>query len=342
MKFSIIVPVYNVEKYLRRCVDSILNQTYKDFECILVDDGSTDNSGKICDEYVKLDSCVKVIHQSNKGVSAARNVGLDIASGEYICFCDSDDTVSRDLLMSLNNEISLSHPDVIIYGFTEVFNNYKCEHIYKKGTLLNEIQDNLLTDEWMNVAWNKCVKKSLLHEKRFPEGVVYEDRFFIPEIMLSINSCIIIDKSLYNYYKNIPESITMVKKSNRIIDLVHSDLKCIKLAEKNGSRSLNICKLVALERISYCLSLNEMDHLLSDIQREYLFESLGKIDKNLKRTNIKGKYYIKELKLEYKYNRSKAKLYRQQNKWKTAQYFLGKYIMLKVKYLIKWVEDKIR
>ena len=93
---SIIVPIYNVEKYLSRCVDSILNQTFTDFELILVDDGSTDNSGKICDEYAEKDCRIKVIHKDNWGVSSARNVGLENSVGEYIMFCDSDDFVEKN------------------------------------------------------------------------------------------------------------------------------------------------------------------------------------------------------------------------------------------------------
>lgn len=95
-KISIIVPVYNVEKYLRKCIDSILNQTFKDFELILIDDGSTDESGKICDEYNLKDNRIKVIHKENGGLSSARNAGLDIAQGEYIGFVDSDDWIESD------------------------------------------------------------------------------------------------------------------------------------------------------------------------------------------------------------------------------------------------------
>lgn len=102
MLFSIIVPVYNVEKYLVRCIESVINQTFKDFECILIDDGSLDNSGNICDEYSLKDSRIVVVHQNNAGVSAARNTGLNIAKGEYICFCDSDDWLEDSLLEQLS------------------------------------------------------------------------------------------------------------------------------------------------------------------------------------------------------------------------------------------------
>ena len=116
-RISVIVPVYNVEKYLSRCVDSILNQTFTDFECILVDDGSPDNCGKICDEYAKKDKRVKVIHKQNGGLSDARNTGLDIAGGEYIYFLDSDDYVEYNLLEKLNDTICVCNAEMIVFGY---------------------------------------------------------------------------------------------------------------------------------------------------------------------------------------------------------------------------------
>ena len=113
VKYSIIVPVYKVEKVLPRCIDSILAQTITDFELILVDDGSPDNSGKICDEYASIDSRIIVIHQPNGGVSKARNTGLDIAKGEYIVFVDSDDTVTSDYLAVFDEESA----DLVVTGY---------------------------------------------------------------------------------------------------------------------------------------------------------------------------------------------------------------------------------
>ena len=115
-KISIIVPVYNVEKYLRKCVDSILNQTFKDFELILVDDGSIDTSGKICDEYNLKDNRIKVIHKENGGLSSARNAGLDIAQGEYIGFVDSDDWIELDMYEELYKICKENDTDVGIVG----------------------------------------------------------------------------------------------------------------------------------------------------------------------------------------------------------------------------------
>ena len=123
-KISIIVPVYQVEKYLRRCLDSIVAQTFTDWECILVDDGSPDNSGKICDEYAEIDNRFRVFHQENAGVSAARNKGLDVAKGEWITFVDSNDYIEEDYLQSFN-------PDELENGSLYVHSNYYREEKYQ-------------------------------------------------------------------------------------------------------------------------------------------------------------------------------------------------------------------
>ena len=118
--FSVIIPVYNVEQYLDKCLASILGQTYKDFECIVVDDGSPDNSNVIIDKYVKLDERFKVLHQQNMGLSAARNAGLAIAQGDYIVFVDSDDHISNEYLEKFALKIANTDADIVICGFIEV------------------------------------------------------------------------------------------------------------------------------------------------------------------------------------------------------------------------------
>ena len=121
-KISIIIPVYNAEKYLKICVDSILNQTFKDFELILIDDGSSDTSKEICEQYIKLDNRVKVIEQSNKGVSVARNNGLENSCGEYIMFCDSDDWIEEECLENLYYKfIQDKNTDIIFSGIYKDF-----------------------------------------------------------------------------------------------------------------------------------------------------------------------------------------------------------------------------
>src|SRR5690606_27364966 len=122
-KVSVIIPVYNAEKYLRECLDSVLAQTFTDFEVLLINDGSTDASGKICDEYAEKDSRIKVFHKENGGVSSARNLGLDNAKGEWISFVDSDDTIEQETLATLANEVKDLDIDGVIFGYKKLINN---------------------------------------------------------------------------------------------------------------------------------------------------------------------------------------------------------------------------
>lgn len=176
---SVIVPVYNVEKYLEKCVQSIINQTYENLEIILVDDGATDNSGKICDEFAKKDSRIKVIHKENGGLSDARNFGLDIATGKYISFIDSDDFVNKRLFEILHKEIIKNDYDIAFCDYfkffendnvdEEISNSYKIlEHT--KYSILNLYYDIGHKHEKAVVAWGKLYKSKFFKDIRYPKG----------------------------------------------------------------------------------------------------------------------------------------------------------------------------
>ena len=185
---SVIVPVYNVEKYLQECVDSILAQDVEDMEVILVDDGSTDRSGGICDEYAEKDNRVTVIHKENGGCSAARNAGLDIAQGEYITFVDSDDYLLPDTYR-LNVEYMEKHHEVDCLQFPTVYDErimftrkYKREN--KARTFVgNEIFLNWWSGKIINhFAWNKIYRREMWQELRFDVGTFIEDSMIVPEL----------------------------------------------------------------------------------------------------------------------------------------------------------------
>ena len=126
MIYSVIVPIYKVEKYLKKCIDSILEQSFKDFELILVDDGSPDNCPQICDEYAKNDSRIKVVHKKNGGLVSARNVGIQTAIGDYICYVDGDDWIHEDTLKNLYNEAIKDYsPDMVVFGIVKLYSNKK-------------------------------------------------------------------------------------------------------------------------------------------------------------------------------------------------------------------------
>lgn len=218
-KMSIIVPVYNVEKYLRKCIESILNQTFKDFELILVNDGSLDKCGEICDEYVKKDKRIKVIHKNNGGQSSARNAALDIAQGDYIGFVDSDDWIDPDMYETLYNLIIKSKKDIANISFTKVFKNKKeifsshQEILLEKMTAMEELINHKL---YGNYFWANLFKSSLIKQFRFKEGIIFEDVDLMYRIFDKSNGIITIGAPKYNYLQRENSTINTYKKNKNI------------------------------------------------------------------------------------------------------------------------------
>ncbi len=216
-KISIIVPVYNVEKYIRRCLDSISAQTFTDWECICVDDGTPDASGKICDEYAQKDSRFVVIHKENGGVSSARNVGLDAAKGEWICFCDSDDWVEKEMLEILYNASIENNAEVTLGGYYLTDDNKKYDTILPHEGLLSMPKD--FVTKWQG-PWAKLIKKSVLPKDniRFPEGITLaEDLFFTFRLYYSSNKIYGLGKPCYYYYQN-ENSVCHVITEKNVLD----------------------------------------------------------------------------------------------------------------------------
>ena len=212
---SVIVPVYKVEKYIHRCVDSILSQTFRDFELILVDDGSPDNCPAICDEYAAKDPRVVVIHQKNGGLSAARNAGLDLATGEYIAFVDSDDWLREDALQVLTNHQRKNDADMVLCNIQPT---YPPEYTgwqrpaspLKDGVLSREEMVECLSSlhNWYYcVACNKLYKRAIFENLRFPEGYIHEDEAVIHRIVGACQQIAVTSEILY-YYRQTTDSIT--------------------------------------------------------------------------------------------------------------------------------------
>ena len=202
-KISIIIPVYNVEKYLRQCLDSVVNQTLHDIEIICVNDGSTDGSAQILEEYRQRDERIKVIHKENEGVSIARNKGIEQATSEYITFCDSDDTFKSNLCEKVYEKINKDSPDVIYYGhdnyINDKYSDTDCVNIKK---LKN---NGFKYKDWLDLQvfiWEKTFKKTFLLQNNiaFPQNIKNaEDVVFCLECFLSNPKYSIIEDSLYNY-----------------------------------------------------------------------------------------------------------------------------------------------
>ena len=209
-KFSIIVPIYKVEKYIHKSIDSILKQSFTDFELILVDDGSPDNSGSICDEYAVKDSRVRVIHKENGGVSAARNIALNVAKGKYIAFVDSDDWIEDTLLEECFLCVSNTNADIVIFDWYDTFGEKKFHKTFNIESFGNieKIKKGIFYDTIPNLPWNKIYKRRLWENVRFVENVNFEDLVTIPDVFEQAKSITYLQKPLYNYRCDNVGSIT--------------------------------------------------------------------------------------------------------------------------------------
>lgn len=205
---SIIIPVYKVEKYLNRCIKSVVEQTYENLEIILVDDGSPDKCPQICDDWTKNDRRVKVIHKKNGGLSDARNSGLKVAKGVYICFVDSDDYVSEKFVETLYNLIRNNHTEISAISFQEVFSTKRevvdtvedknSEVVFENEDALRQLFSN---DTFANYAWNKMYKRHLFDDVQFPIGRKMEDLGTTYKLLLKAKRIAYSAQILYFYYQ---------------------------------------------------------------------------------------------------------------------------------------------
>lgn len=204
---SVIVPIYRVENYLKKCLNSIMMQTYRKLEIILVDDGSPDKCGEICDEMAKMDERIKVLHKKNGGLSDARNEGMKIATGEYVIFIDSDDYISNNMIKEMYNAAIVNSADIVVCGYKEVYTD-KPEKSHKfnvkDGKIIlsgEEATKRLMTylEPEMVVAWNKLEKRSLWENIEFPFGKQHEDDFTTYKILYKANKVVLMEKPLYFY-----------------------------------------------------------------------------------------------------------------------------------------------
>jgi glycosyltransferase involved in cell wall biosynthesis len=223
---SIIIPIYNVEAYLSECIISVINQTYSNLEIILVNDGSPDNCGAICDAYAKEDARIKVIHKENGGLSDARNAGLDICTGDYISFIDSDDVVHPDFISSLYYVLIETNSDLAICTLKKFENEFSLLDIYKSDKAKMFIRTEIF-DEFYNpiynlnflVAWNKLYDKKLFKNIRYPVDRIHEDQFVIHHIFNKCNR-IVYSFSEFYFYRQRPGSIMSIFTLKRYYDML--------------------------------------------------------------------------------------------------------------------------
>ena len=242
---SVIVPVYRVEKYLERCVKSILSQTYKNLEVILVDDGSPDQCPAICDACAEKDARVKVIHQENKGLSGARNAGIDAASGEYLAFVDSDDYVSPHFIEELYQLLQDTGCAIGQCRFSYVKGDGLVEEgdsafcIYRGESLMEQLYGPEEKATCFVVAWNKLYWAELFKETgiRYPEGRIHEDEATTYRLFHEAKKLAFLDRALYGYYTENGGSITSVFSAKRLQWLTAHEER-IAFFKKNGYEKL--------------------------------------------------------------------------------------------------------
>ncbi len=278
-KISVIVPIYKVEDYLERCVDSIINQSYKNLEIILVDDGSPDNCSEICDRYAKLDSRIKVIHQKNGGLSCARNSGLRIATGDFISLVDSDDYINSNMYADLIEQIIVHKADIAMCD---------CEYVYEKDTLVkvNEKPDSLEVSvldgkkaQYMafrddisrivfNVAWNKLYRKELFQNISYPEGRIHEDEARTHQLMYNASKIVYLKYPYYYYFQRKDSIVGMriSKKNLQLLEAYADKLKFYREKKENKLWKMEVSH--SMHMVCYQQKLFDDEKMSIDIIRE--------------------------------------------------------------------------
>ena len=271
---SIIVPIYNVEKYLKKCIESILSQTFKEYELILVNDGSPDSCLSICKEYEKKDDRIIVVDKENGGLSSARNAGINIAKGKYLGFVDSDDWIEKSMYESLITIAEKYDADIVHCEYVESIDENKKilqdKNIIEKCFNRDEALDNLYNELTVStaIAWNKIYKRKLFDEIRYPNGKIHEDEFTTYKLIYKSNKIVYTNKKLY-YYRNTPNSIMNSSFNLKKLDYFEA------LEERIGFfNKVNNNKMKAKTIIHYYFRLIESYYSDKDINDKEKMEAI--------------------------------------------------------------------
>lgn len=310
---SIIVPVYNTEKYLKQCMQSLVNQTYKNIEIIVINDGSTDQSQKILEKYLEKDSRVKIIFQENKGISAARNRALELASGRYIMFVDSDDWIELNTCQIALRELKEHNSDIVMWPYKREYSNSSKDN-YFMGMKTVEWSGKEIDDLWrrmigpvgkelnspqtldsMITVWGKLYKRELLQDLQFIDTKIIgtEDTYFNISLYLRAKFVLYIPQSLYHYRKEDAKSFTHLYKKEKVLQWKELYSRIYKMLLEQGRTTIYYDALrnrICLGLIGLGLNLVE-DERMSNVQKLKELRSILKIS-----------YYIdslKQLEMEY-------------------------------------------
>lgn len=282
---TIVVPVYNIEKYISRCIKSIINQTYKNLEIILVDDGSKDNSGKICDEYQNKDNRIKVIHKINGGLSDARNVGIEHARGELIAFVDGDDYVEKEHIEYLYNMLMKSNADISVCQFNIMYegSEKKSKKTKKdKQIVVNNVEaleTMLYNKKFCNSACTKLYKKNLFNDIQFPKGKLYEDLGTTYKLIAKSKKLVYGNLQTYNYLINRKDSIINRKFDEKRMEAIKFADEILKFV--NGKypniKNAAIARLY-MECIFTIVQIDEEEKYRNNIKEIYKYLNMYRIN----------------------------------------------------------------
>lgn len=276
IKVSIIVPVYNVEKFLPECLDSLINQTLKDIEIICINDGSKDNSLAILKNYAQKDSRIKIIDQQNQGQSVARNNGINTAVGEYIGFVDSDDWVDKDYFEKLYLAAKKYDSDIAAGDFIRCGKRIKSKKLqYTNEAFYTNITDKIQYAEIpkYNYIWNKIYKRDSLLKLNmpFPEGRVYEDVYWLVRVVYGLNGFVTVPETYYNYRKNSGSTVTL-KSAKVMKDCIYSEKEMLKFFEDNNIPIKVNYKYVKREKIKlFGIDVMKIYYYYPNIKKYKLF-----------------------------------------------------------------------
>lgn len=287
---SVIVPVYKVEEYIHQCVDSIVGQTYRNLEIILVDDGSPDSCPMICDEYAKKDSRIKVIHKENGGLSDARNAGMSICTGDYIAFVDSDDWIEPEMYFSMIAMMQEKNLDIVFCTVREIINGEKAGiryEYYPDGTIIDakEIQKLVLKDEIAAAVWFRLCKRECLKHVQFPVGRTYEDIAVVFWPFEDAKKPVgFINQPFYNYRIN-ESGIAHQRKPLTRYHMFLSYRDCYDFAKSNVTESEEGARILAARFAMgtyldyHCYGWVELVKFLPDVE-SFLQENKGELLKS--------------------------------------------------------------
>ena len=283
---SIVVPVYNVKEYVFKCLDSLVRQSYEQIEIIVVDDGSTDGSGEICDEFARRDKRAKVFHKKNGGLSSARNYGIKKVTGDYICLVDSDDWVKKDFVAKMVRAAERDDADVVVCGYNEVVPERKVLSGEEATVKLLVGQENMEI-----IAWNKMYRRDLFDDVSYPEGENYEDNLTTYKLLSRAGRVVYEAESLYVYREREGSIVKEGQKEEKLVAREKAAREA--MGYFRGRADLRAAAEIAM----LTAKLAWVDFAISgEVDRKHLSEEMNWVRKN-KEKLLRNKYLSKKLRL---------------------------------------------